>query len=165
MIGPGMPRWTRSALERYGFRAWDEPDANGNTLMLVPKILAPAIDPAAEVETIDGKKHTFAVALAFDGDERYGCLAYGFRVLDDLGPYLGPGGPGDSFERLIADTRRALEQSFPAHADLWIVRIERALRRETQAKVDQQRVLDEISDAFGPTQAARMRTLIEAILR
>lgn len=111
---------TRSGLERFGFRPWTEADEEGKVLMLMPELLAPVFDLESEqqevwVESIDGEKEIFK---GCDRDSRFGCLAVGFRVKDDLADI-------NAWLAILSDTRRALEQLFPERANAMMMAIER----------------------------------------
>ena len=67
-------------LRSIGCGIWDEPDATGRALMLFPKEWYDHIPEGFEVDGIDGERETFKRG-GTDDDYRFGCLAYGVKVL------------------------------------------------------------------------------------
>lgn len=70
------------ALKEIGLRAWDEPK-NGKVLMLLPGEWYTHIPIGFELECINGKvaPHATTGKDRTDDDIRFGCLAYGIRVI------------------------------------------------------------------------------------
>ena len=72
-----------SSLATLGCRRWDEADANGNCLMLLPAEWYEIIPDDFEIEDINGKTEKFKRGET-DDDKRFGVLPYGLRVKDDI---------------------------------------------------------------------------------
>ena len=69
----------RETLKAIGCRAWDEPDDDGNVLMLFPAEWYPYIPDGLEIVDINGETEKFEKDKT-DDDKRGGCLAYGVEV-------------------------------------------------------------------------------------
>jgi hypothetical protein len=73
--------FTRSLadLKTLGLRAWDEPDENGEMLMLLPGEWYDQIPNGTVLRCIDDTDETFIRGVT-DDDIRFGCLAFGIKV-------------------------------------------------------------------------------------
>ena len=69
----------RATLKAMGCCAWDEPDADGNVLMLFPGEWYPYIPKGLSIVDINGEQETFEPGIT-DDDISYGCLAYGVII-------------------------------------------------------------------------------------
>ena len=69
-----------STLKAIGCGIWDEPDENGEVLMLFPGEWHALIPEGLRVWCIDGEESAWT--KEHDDDIRYGCLAYGVKVRD-----------------------------------------------------------------------------------
>lgn len=67
------------ALRSIGCEPWDEPDADGNVLLLFPGEWYEMIPDGFEIVDISGRTEQF-VSGDTDNDIRFGCLAYGILV-------------------------------------------------------------------------------------
>lgn len=67
------------ALRSIGCEPWDEPDADGNVLLLFPGEWYEMIPDGFEIVNISGNKEKF-VSGDTDDDIRFGCLSYGILV-------------------------------------------------------------------------------------
>lgn len=68
-----------SALRSLGCEPWDDPDADGNVLLLFPGEWYEMIPDGFEIVDISGGKENF-VSGDTDDDIRFGCLSYGILV-------------------------------------------------------------------------------------
>lgn len=66
-------------LRALGCGAWDEPDENGEVLMLFPYQWYDKIPDGMELWDISGERLRFKHGET-DDDYRFGCLAYGVKV-------------------------------------------------------------------------------------
>ena len=66
-------------LRSLGLRTWDEADANGNCLWLLPHEWYGIIPEGFMLESIMGKIEPFKPGIT-DSDHRFGVLAYGIRA-------------------------------------------------------------------------------------
>jgi hypothetical protein len=64
-------------LKEIGCMKWDDPDAEGNVLWLVPGEWYEHIPEGTEMMCISGERELFKRGVT-DDDIRCGCLAYGF---------------------------------------------------------------------------------------
>ena len=69
-----------SALKQLGCGQWDAPDEHGLVLMLFPKEWYGIIPNGYQIECIGGESETFCHGQT-DDDYRFGCLAYGIKVM------------------------------------------------------------------------------------
>ena len=75
-----LRQMNRKALKEIGLRAWDEPDTEGRVLMLLPGEWYTQIPEGFDLVCINGESEKFKRGET-DDDIRFGCLAYGIRVL------------------------------------------------------------------------------------
>lgn len=68
-----------ATLRAIGCSAWDEPDANGKQLWLLPGEWYDHIPEGMPLVCIDGKTEPFERGKT-DDDTRFGCLAYGITI-------------------------------------------------------------------------------------
>lgn len=68
-----------NALRSLGCEPWDDPDADGNVLLLFPGEWYEMIPDGFEIVDISGRTERFASGDT-DNDIRFGCLAYGILV-------------------------------------------------------------------------------------
>lgn len=66
-------------LRMLGFKAWEEPDAEGNVVMLAPLYLMPVFPSGLRVTAIDGDVLEIGKD-ELDHDIRFGCVPWGFKV-------------------------------------------------------------------------------------
>ncbi len=69
----------KETLKAIGCRPWDEPDKDGEVLMLFPYQWYPHIPAGFEVVDINGETEAFRPGET-DDDRRCGVLAYGIKV-------------------------------------------------------------------------------------
>lgn len=73
-----LPTYPKATLIALGCGRWDEPDENGEVLWLFPAEWYTLIPEGFEIRDINGKVEHFKKGET-DDDQRFGCLAYGFK--------------------------------------------------------------------------------------
>lgn len=68
-----------STLRSLGCEPWDDPDADGNVLLLFPGEWYSMIPDGFNIVSISGKSEKF-ISGDTDDDIRFGCLSYGILV-------------------------------------------------------------------------------------
>lgn len=75
---PTLTALTYDELLMIGCGAWDEPDDEGNVLMLIPLWLSLILQPDIQLTCING---TTCTVDQTDNDIRFGCVAYGIKCV------------------------------------------------------------------------------------